>query len=390
MNTIIRIITSLAIIALAMFGFKALKASKKAPKAKVQNEIITTVDVIKSKLATHSTEIKTFGTVRSRFETKIAAQVSGKIIELSTQFDVGKRVKAGETLAVLDPTDYEAILAQLKANLTIAQRSLDEEEIRAQQARQDWVASGRKLSKASDFVLRKPQLSAARATIDATKATIEKAEADIERTKITAPFDAIVSSRNVALGDFSTPQIVLGNLISSDEAEIYLPLTPEQGLRVRPTADTKIILDSPALDPSQARSATFSRYAPTVDSRNQVSYLIATISDPYGENPLPIGTFVNATIPAEKIEDAYKIPESALVNDAYIWMVKDGTLVKHNVKRLHTFSDGNLLVRTGDELSEEISVISRPLSTFQEGMKVKIAQPQSDLQSQSRNDSSLN
>jgi len=375
MKTIIKIIIPLVIIGLAVLGFKVLKASKEEPEAKELAEIITSVNVIKSRLATHATQVETFGTVRSKFETKVSAQVSGEIIELSPQFLVGMPVTKGTILARLDPTDYNAILAQQQATLIIAERSLDEEKIRAEQATQDWLASGRKLAAASGFVLRKPQLAAAEATIDAAEATIGKAKADVERTKIMAPFDAIVSSRNVSLGDFSTPQTILGSLISSEQAEIYLPLTAEQNQQIKPTSETQITLSSAAPGASVDWIAKFSRFAPTIDTKNQVSYLIATLDDPYGKNPLPVGTFVNASIPAKKIDSVHSVPESALVNDSYIWIVSDeDKLVQTNAIRLHNFSNGMLLIRINDEKIDEISVVSRPLSTFLDGMKVKIAQ----------------
>ena len=380
MNIVIRIIIFLSIIGLAFQGFKALAASKKEPKVKEQREVITSVDVIRTTLSSHSTKVETFGTVRSKFETKISAQVSGKIIELSPQFLVGKKVRAGMILARLDPTDYNATLAQQQANLIIAQRSLDEEKIRAQQAKQDWIASGREISSASDFVLRKPQLSAAEATIDAVKAVIEKAKADIERTKITAPFDAIVSSRTVSLGDFSTPQAILGSLISSAQAEIYLPLTAEQNLQIMPSAETQITLSGPTSESLESWTAMFSRYSPTVDTKNQVSYLIATIDDPYGKNPLPVGTFVNASIPAKNIDKAYRVPESALVNDEHIWVVSaENKLVKTTATRLHSFPEGGILIKVDDKITEEINVVSRPLSTFRDEMKVLISDAQSPI-----------
>jgi|GEM_PF-5083722 len=99
----------------------------------------------------------------------------------------------------IDPTDFEATLAQEQSNLATARRVLAEEEIRAQQAASDWKASGRELSRASDFVLRKPQLAAARATIQSVRASIEKALADLERTTIKAPFDAIVTERSASM-----------------------------------------------------------------------------------------------------------------------------------------------------------------------------------------------
>ncbi|MDB0068184.1 hypothetical protein N9E90_02170 [Akkermansiaceae bacterium] len=112
--------------------------------------------------------MRTFGTVSSFFETTLTAQISGRVIEVSPDFRVGRSVSKGAVLVRIDPTDFDAEIVSRRAAVSLAKRALAEEEIRAEQAAEDWKISGRDLDTAPDYVLRKPQLAAARGDVQAS------------------------------------------------------------------------------------------------------------------------------------------------------------------------------------------------------------------------------
>lgn len=380
MKLLFKIVLPLVII-LAAFGLsKVLVSTKPETQTKRPPVIIPQVDVITVKQQDHQSPVLSYGTVQSYFETNITAQVSAKIVAIYDAFQVGVAVKKGTILAKLDPTDFEVALAQQKANLTVAKRTLAEEKIRAKQAAEDWLASGRKLSSASDFVLRKPQLAAAQADIDSIGAAVEKAQADLDRTILRAPFEAIVSARSASLGNFATPQVTLGSLVATERAEVRLPLTAEQATRVLPPAQGNtlsqaidITLTNPSL-PDHQWPAKLTRVEPLLDAQSQVLYVIAEINRPFTatKHPLSIGTFVNATIPGKTISAAYKIPEAALINDAYIWgLDKENKLMRLPVSRLHS-DKAHAFVRLQQEPSaSSLRIVSRPLTNFRQGMEVR-------------------
>lgn len=380
MKLALKIIIPFLIIAAAIFGVITMIASKEAPKSKQPAAVIPTVPVVTVAPADHAPPVITFGTVQAQFETNLTAQVAGKITEISPDFRIGKTVPAKAVLARIDPTDYQAALTQQQYNLSVAKRTLAEEEILAKQAAEDWTTSGRDISKASDFVLRKPQLEAAKANITSTESAITKATEDIARTDIIAPFDAIVTSRTASPGNLATTQTVLGVLLSYKKAEIRLPLTIEQVARINlPTPDKPITikLTTPTA-PDIEWSAQLVRTEPTVDAKNQITYLIAEIENPYtaAKRPLPIGTFVNAIIPARTIQNTYKIPETALVNDSYIWTSDKNdndkpALTKRLAKRIYS-QNGQAFIRlTENDNKQKITTITRPLTNFTAGTIIK-------------------
>jgi RND family efflux transporter MFP subunit len=371
MKPIFKIIIPILVIALAFVGFKILVAMKPAPKTLVPPEITPVVGIVEVAPEDHAPPVRSYGTVTSYFETDLTPQVSGRIMSVSPNFRVGMTVEVGHVLASIDPTDYRAALAMEESNLTVAERSFAEEKIRAEQAAGDWEASGRKLSAASDFVLRKPQLAAAQASIESAKAAIAKARADLERAEVKAPFNAVITARNASPGNQASPQVSLGSLVSTEKVEIRLPLTADQAVRI--ALPTKATLTSP-LKPGVSWVADLARMDPTVDSRNQVIYAVAEVVDPFGSNkePLPVGIFANASIEANPIGSSYRVPEAAYVKDSYIWIVDgEGKLSKLEAQRIYGF-EGQVYLKVTDGAAGAVKVVTRPLSTFKTGMEVKI------------------
>jgi RND family efflux transporter MFP subunit len=375
MKVALKIIIPIAIIVLAIMGFKFLGSLKPEPKSQQPPPIVPIVKIITVSPEDHAPPVKSFGTVSSYFETALTPQVSGRITYVSEKFRVGETIDTEHLLVKIDPTDYEAALATETANLTIAERTFAEEEIRAEQAAGDWKASGRDISKASDFVLRKPQLAAAQASIESAKATIARARADLDRTEVRSPFPAIITARDASPGNQASPQASLGTLVSTEKVEIRLPLTADQISRITLPASAE--LTSP-LKPGTTWDATLVRMEPVVDQQNQVIFAVAEVEKPFdGEKPpLAVGIFANASITANPLEQSYRVLEAAFVNDSFIWSVDaDGKLKRIEAQRLYS-DGGHVFLKTATEISGELKIISRPLSNFLNGTEVKIADEQ--------------
>ena len=116
------------------------------------------------------------------------------------------------------------------------------------------------------------------------------------------------------------------------------------------------------------------RSEPTVDKRNQVTYLIAEVFGPYDveSQRLAMGAFVNASIPANPIRNSYVLPEAALVNDAFVWVIdEDNKLARVDVSRVYSL-DGKAYVRIkGGDFTQPLRLVVRPLTNFRQGMDVR-------------------
>jgi len=337
----------------------------------------------------HQPPVISYGTVQSHFETTLIPQVAGQIVKVAEAFRVGHLVGKGKELAWIDDADYVAALAREKSNLSTAKRTLAEEVIKAKQAEEDWEASGRVLTDASDFVLRKPQLVAAQASIQSTQAAVKKAEVDIARTIIRSPYDAVVLSRTASLGNYASQQQSLGKLVATERVEIRLPLVVDQAARVNLPKLNKNDTDKPieviltsATKTGVQWQGVLTRTEPSVDAKNQVTYVIAEVENPYVADPEPlaIGTFLNATIPAKVIPNVYQVPESALVNDSFVWVLDDSDkLYRISAVRMYSHAEQVYLDLSTKELEELqvkrplqfLRIVTRPLTNFKQAGKVK-------------------
>ncbi|GHC64960.1 efflux RND transporter periplasmic adaptor subunit [Roseibacillus persicicus] len=362
----------------ALFVVKGMIASKPELKPKKKPVVIPRAAFVEASAQTHTPRLKTFGTTRSYNETRISAQVSGKIVEISPLFNAGQNVSRGDLLIEIEPADYLATIAQQEAAVASAQQVLMEEETRSRVAAEDWVDSGRKLSEASDYTLRKPQLAAAKANVASAQAAVAKARLDLERTKIRAPFDAIVSERQASPGNVVTMGTELGTLIARERAEVRLPLTPEQVARIQmpskngpPPAEATLTAPS---QPGATWTARLTRTEPKVDPQNQVIFVVAEIEDPFANQEafLPIGAFVNAELAAIPLPNSYRLPATSLVEDSFVWVIdSEQTLRQQKVERL--YSEGDYLLARIDKpvVEEPLRVTTRPLASFQVGQTVE-------------------
>ena len=380
-----QILFPIVILCLAYLAFNKLKESKKPPESKRPPIVKAEVSYLEVTLADHAPPINTFGTVQSYFETAVVAQAEGEIIEVSEYFRVGRMVKEGDVLARIKNTDYQAALAQEIANLALAKQSLVEEEALCKQVEEDWRASGRSLSNASDFALRKPQLETARANVISAEALVQKATSDLEDTSIVAPYDALITERTVSLGNLASSQQSLGRLVATEKAVIRLPLTPVQAERINLAliAEEKtisVILTSPAFADIQW-AAEVTRVEGSIDSSNQVMHVIAEVKAPYSSQakPLAIGSFVNAKIESKPLTNTLKLSETSLVNNQYIWILDDENRLKQlEVIRLQTYNGEVYLRLINEESDLPLRVIKRPLNNFKEGSEVVPLEPQEE------------
>jgi len=389
MKIFLKLLIPIVFIILAFLFVKVLIGQKRPDVARVAEEIAPQVDVITVNIEDHQPPVLSYGTVQSYFETTLTPQVSGQIIDVAKQFRVGNIVRKGALLARIDAADYEAALARQSSDLTDARRTLLEENIKAKQATEDWIASGRNLKSASDFVLRKPQLEAAHASIKSAAAAEAKARADIDRTMIRAPYDAVVIERMASLGNYASPQQALGKLVATEKVEVRLPLTAEQATNVQlprildvtseRNADQQEVVFTSVTKADVEWRGKLVRTEPSVDPKNQVAYVIAEIKKPYQADPEPlvVGSFVNARIPGRVIHDSCKVPEAALVNDAYIWVVDDNNELRRiDAQRVYGYAT-SVYLRISDQALKDsgvespLRVVTRPLATFKHGRVVK-------------------
>ena len=190
-----------AVLLLGGGGFMYVRASHKPTEAK-----FTTQKIEKGRLVARVTAT---GTLSALVTVQVGAQVSGRIKEISVDFN--SPVKKGQVIARIDPQLFIANVEQAKANYVAAQGQLikgqaqekdaerifhREQELRAQKL----VAQADTDTAEANWEAAKAQTAANQGALEQAKANLHQAEINLDYTTIIAPVSGVVISRAVDVG----------------------------------------------------------------------------------------------------------------------------------------------------------------------------------------------
>lgn len=129
------------------------------------------------------------GDVRARYESKVGFRVGGKIVRRAV--NVGDRVKTGQVLAELDPTDYRLAVDALNSQLVAA---LSELEFAQADLRRYKELLDDKLIASAEYDRRETAAKTLRERVATLKAQQEQAGNQVKYTRLIADHDALVAS----------------------------------------------------------------------------------------------------------------------------------------------------------------------------------------------------
>ncbi|MDG2472162.1 MAG: efflux RND transporter periplasmic adaptor subunit [Pseudomonadales bacterium] len=329
--------------------------------------------------------IQSQGMVQASTETLLAAEVQGRIIEVGENFVAGAQVSRGEILLKIDDLSYRTAVVRAEAALAQAKTQLAEERGRADVAFRDWSRhqkNNNRSEEAKQLALREPQITEAIAILNAAKADLEQANEQLKRTDIIAPYDGLVRSRMVDLGQHVSLGMNLGLYFSTEKAEVRLPIAEHKlallEMDRKDHSPSEIILSIDLPQSSPQWSAKLSRAESVIDERNRMLYLVAEILDPYQlkssdkKLPLRVGSFVSAKIIGKKIDNVFRVPQAVIQSDDSVWIINDnGQLQRREIKIIMTDSDYAFISKG---LSDNDKIASGYIDPSVSGRQVNIAQ----------------
>lgn len=370
LRIIVRILVGVVILALAGIVAIVMTSMKSPPPKKERVDRDPLVDVIVLEHMTTSFEIHSQGTVRPRTETVLSAEVSGTIVSISPKFVAGGVFQSGEVLMRIDPTNYEVALEQ--ADALVLQRTIEHE-------------GAKKLR--SQGYRAESELASATAALAAAKAERVRAKRNLERTSIRLPYEGMVRAKETDLGQFVSSGTRLGVVFATDYAEIRLPLTDMDLAYVDLPGAFEIAGSGGADGPAVTLSATqkgkpvewmakIVRTEGVVDEKSRVTYVVASVADPYqlhGDgNSMPMGTFVAATIYGAVAENIIRVPRRVVRgSDELVFVDSENKLDIRNVQIVR--SDADYAYLSGGAAPGDRVVIT-VLETAINGLKVRITE----------------
>ena len=135
------------------------------------------------------------GTLNPVVNVQVGSQVSGNIAKLFADFN--SEVKAGQTVAQIDPMLFQAAVTQAEGDLASAQAALELAKVNATRTEQLFK---QKISSQQDLDQAMANLHQAEANVKIKQGALDKAKADLDHCTITSPIDGVVISRSVDVG----------------------------------------------------------------------------------------------------------------------------------------------------------------------------------------------
>ncbi|MFL2843960.1 MAG: efflux RND transporter periplasmic adaptor subunit [Alphaproteobacteria bacterium] len=321
--------------------------------------------------------ILTNGEVKPLNEINLISQVSGQIVEAADEFVDGGIIKADSPLVWIDDRDYKLAVISAESRVAQASKLLEREIAESELAKNDWEELG--LGEASPLTLRIPQLKEAEAAEKAALADLEKAKLNLERTIVKLPFQGIIREKRTGVGQFVGAGSVLATAFSTEEVLIALPLTDTElsylGLplayeEAKPFTGPKVNFLSSISNKTFEWEGRIVRTAGSIDPPTRLVYVYAEVINPYQQSPpLAIGMFVDAIIEGKTIEDGFLVPNSAINNNANIYVIdKNNNLEIRDIEVLGTEND--YVIIKGEIIEGERVVVS-PLNNAKIGMGLK-------------------
>ena len=377
-STIKRLFVPVLILTVSAVIYIALVNTKPVLSTSIKEPVPVAVRAMAINLAPMKLTVSSEGNVQPKVETKIVAQVSGEVIELSPRLAAGGDFRKGDVLLKLDPRDYEIALTRSKAALSRAkaeQRFAAEEASRIESLYRDELASIAQLQNAQRLT------SVADAALQDASASVDRAKIDLERTVIKAPFNGRVRSEDVDVGQYVTKGAMVAKVYDTDRLEVRLPLADAQLAYLDSRyAQTGLAGDTPAnvtltadyAGDAQTWDAKLLRTEGDISTKSRFLYVIAEVTKTINSNGvrLPVGLFVDATIEGRSVNNVVSIPRTALRPEGSVMVIDDEERLHFRDVSVFKLSDSDAIISDGLASGERISI--SPLQFVVEGMPVTV------------------
>jgi RND family efflux transporter MFP subunit len=322
--------------------------------------------------ATASTqEILLPGTTQAFTDAPIFARTSGYVKRW--YFDIGAHVKEGQLLAEIETPEVDQQLQQARADLETARANLRQAQITADRWRA--LLETDSVSKQETDVA-VSALSASKATADSNTANVRRLEQLQGFQKIYAPFDGVITARNVDIGvlvnagSTSTSGRELFHMTAVHRLRVFVAVPEVYSRAARPGSPATLTLDE---YPGRSFQGTLVRTANAIDLASRTLLVEVDVDNARGELLPGAYAFVHLKLPRQIA--TLTVPANALLFRAeglQVAVVRDGRaqLVPVTIGR-----DDGITVEITAGLQPTDQVIVAPSDSLISGTRVRIASP---------------
>lgn len=353
------------------------------------------------------------GTIKADRAAKISSRINGRVIRVG--FNEGNMVKAGEELIVLEPEEASANIKMVEANLSLAKVRYEQAKaafevekklvnLRIQETEANRKEASAALRRAQDMmrqgiisdqqmdttlrnydvahavyesalaskegvVLKEKEMLAAKTEVEHLEESLRIAVIQKGYLRITAPFNGIISFKQVEVGEMVLPGVALAEIVDNNSLYVHAPVDEADIHKIHEGQEVKIIVDA---FPDAEFIGKIYEISPIV-SEDKLEGRTVTIKvsiDQHKEKIRP-GMSCDVEILIDKIPDALLIPTNLLMGRGekrYVFVVENGS-VKKRYLRLGLSNWDFTVIEDGLQEGEEI-ISSIDILNLKDGSRV--------------------
>jgi RND family efflux transporter MFP subunit len=237
------------------------------------------------------------GTVVSRNDARLSAEVEGRLTQVA---DVGTLLARGEVLAEIESTALRLQMAELEAEVDRAEarlRFLESEEGRFEKLAQSNLAAITQLEQTQS------DRDVARGDLQVARARLEQTADRLARTEIRAPFAGIVVERLMTPGERAVEGSNVVRLVDQQNLEVVARASLEYFSFVRPGQWLKVSAGS-----HEALAEVRTVVAVGDENTHQFELRLDLV-----DSPFPVGQTLRVAVPTSESREVLTVPRDALV-----------------------------------------------------------------------------
>ena len=383
----------IVLIAFAFFaGYLPLQRRMAAIRSETQEQeqALPRAEVIQVGRTSSNSELELPGNIQAVTEAPILARADGYIAR--RMVDIGDRVRSGQPLAEIEAPELDQQIRQAKATLQQAQAALEQALANQQQGKaneqlakitadrwKELTARGVATRQENDqyqmqYAAQTANVQALEKAVAAAQSNVAAAEANVARLDevqsyrlVKAPFDGVVTLRNVDVGALvNSGNTLLFRIAQTGTLRIYVnvPQTYASAVRVGQAAQLSV-----SNFPARHFPGMVARTANSLDSTSRT--MLVEVQVPNGDGALLPGMYAQVDLSSPRKDAPLLVPDDALIIRAdgpqVATLRPDQTV---HLQKIEIGRDyGDRLEVTGG-LNEGDTIIVNPGDSTREGVKV--------------------
>lgn len=315
------------------------------------------------------------GYVVAQRKAAVASKGTGRLVYLGVE--EGDKVRKGDIIARLEDQDVVAALSKAQADLEMA-RADSQDAVTSLERQKALVAS--RLASDADYDAARARAGRVLAGIRSARAAVEAARVEVENTRIRAPFDGTVLTKDADVGEVVAPFASSANsrgavvsMADMTSLQVEADVSESNITRVTVGQPCEIVLDA---YPDRRYPGAVHKIVPTAD-RAKATVLTKVVFSERDERVLPEMS-AKVSFLAGELSAAEAAAPAVLTVPGSTLLERDGSQVVFTIRegvaqetRVRTGARLGNRVEVKEGLAENDIVVNRPPAGLSSGTRVK-------------------